>query len=58
MTITANPSVRQVLAAVVQDPEYPAVAEKPVVESGRVLPVAALIPALFAGLFTWRRTRA
>lgn len=30
MTITANPSVRQVLATVVQDPEYPAVAKKPV----------------------------
>lgn len=30
MTITANPSVRQVLATVVQDPEYPAVAAKPV----------------------------
>ena len=31
MTITANPSVRQVLAKVVQDPEYPVVAQKPVV---------------------------
>lgn len=30
MTITANPSVRQVLAKVVQDPGYPAVAQKPV----------------------------
>jgi ferredoxin-NADP reductase/fatty acid desaturase len=30
MTITANPSVRQVLAKVVQDPEYPVVARKPV----------------------------
>lgn len=31
MTITANPSVRQVLAQVVQDPEYPEVARKLVV---------------------------
>ena len=31
MTITANPSVRQVLAQVVQDPEYAKVARKPVV---------------------------
>ena len=30
MTITANPSVRQVLASVVQDREYPAIAERPV----------------------------
>src|ERR1044072_2753027 len=30
MTITANPSVRQVLAKVVQDPEYRVVAKKPV----------------------------
>ena len=31
---------------------------RPVVESGRVLPVAALVPAAFAGLFAWRRWRA
>jgi ferredoxin-NADP reductase/fatty acid desaturase len=30
MTITANPSVRQVLASVVQDREYPAIAGRPV----------------------------
>ena len=30
MTITNNPSVRQVLAMVVQDPEYPALARRPV----------------------------
>ena len=29
MTITANPSVRQVLSRVVQDPRYPAIAHKP-----------------------------
>lgn len=34
------------------------VREKPVVESGRILPVAALVPFAFAGLFAWRRWRA
>lgn len=33
------------------------VLEKPVVESGRVLPVAAGVPALFAGLLAWCRWR-
>lgn len=31
------------------------VREKPVVESGRVLPVAMLVPAGLLGLLTWRR---
>jgi hypothetical protein len=34
-----------------------AVREKPVVESARVLPVAALVPGLFLGLLAWRRWR-
>lgn len=32
-----------------------AIAEKPVVESGRVLPVATFVPALVLGLLAWRR---
>jgi hypothetical protein len=35
-----------------------AVREKPVVESARVLPVAAMMPGLFLGLLAWRRWRA
>ena len=34
-----------------------AVRERPVVESARVLPVAALVPGMFLGLLAWRRWR-
>jgi len=48
MTITANPSVRQVLATVVQDPEYPAVAERPLVSWPHIGLVATAY-GVFAG---------
>ena len=51
MTITANPSVRQVLATVVQDPEYTAVAQKPVVSWPHIGLVATAY-GVFAGS-TW-----
>jgi vanillate O-demethylase ferredoxin subunit len=51
MTITANPSVRQVLAQVVQDPRYVALARKPVVS----WPHFGLVGAAYSifGLSTW-----
>lgn len=51
MTITANPSVRQVLAKVVQDPEYPVVARKPVL-SWPHIGLVALAYGVFA-TSTW-----
>jgi vanillate O-demethylase ferredoxin subunit len=51
MTITANPSVRQVLAQAVQDPRYAAVARKPVL-SWPHLGLVGLAYGVF-GLTTW-----
>jgi vanillate O-demethylase ferredoxin subunit len=51
MTITANPSVRQVLAQVVQDPQYATVARKPVV-SWPHIGLVALAYGTFAAA-TW-----
>src|SRR4051812_40487875 len=47
MTITANPSVRQVLAKVTQDPEYRVVARKPVL-SGPHIGLVAVPYGVFA----------
>jgi vanillate O-demethylase ferredoxin subunit len=51
MTITANPSVRQVLSRVVQDPRYPAIARKPLFSAPHIA-LTALCYATFAGA-TW-----
>jgi vanillate O-demethylase ferredoxin subunit len=51
VTITANPSVRQVLAKVVQDPEYRVVAERPVL-SWPHIGLVALAYGVFIGA-TW-----
>ncbi len=51
MTITANPSVRQVLSRVVQDPRYPAIARKPLLSAAHI-GLTAICYATFAGA-TW-----
>ena len=53
MTITANPSVRQVLAQVVQDPEYAKVARKPVV-SWPHIGLVALAYGIATAWYLWR----
>jgi vanillate O-demethylase ferredoxin subunit len=51
MTITANPSVRQVLAQVTRDPRYPEVARKPVLSWPHLAVVVGAYAAF--GLSTW-----
>jgi vanillate O-demethylase ferredoxin subunit len=51
MTITANPSVRQVLAQVTRDPRYPQVARKPLLSWPHIAVVVGAYSAF--GLATW-----
>ncbi|HZE67246.1 MAG TPA: fatty acid desaturase [Sporichthyaceae bacterium] len=51
MTITANPSVRQVLAQMVRDPRYPGIARKPLLSPAHIGLVVGVYTAF--GLASW-----